>query len=852
MKKSLLIASALMLSATTTMAETLTLNGTDYEMDRLIERQIGPGTTYYRLRFPDFPLNVNMLIVDLNNPYNRIETTAGKETSNNTESLVTASQRQSYEGHRVVGGANANFWYVNASEDGCPEFVGTPRNVSVRNGKMVTESNTYRDQWTGGPMRQGAVTISFDKVMNVDYCEAPMTISGDNIGTATVHQCNKGVWHDEIGMYNSFYGTTRKFLPVQMAANGKARERAAAGDATEVILDMEEGQVWAGGQDMVFVVKEVRLDAGDGTLGDHDLALVGRGDNRTLLSKLAVGDKVTLKYSWVFNPGTDNEIIPVVEQAIGGNAMVMRNGELTDHNYNESYNSMVYSRTAYGCSADGKTLYIIVIDKSSDPVYGSSAGCNTIVMCDIARYFGCSNMANFDAGGSAEMLINGQIINRTTEGNPRSVANGWFVYSIAPEDDNTVASLAFYENYLEQPIYAASSPQIIAYNKYGAVIDYDFKDVTFSCDPSIGTCEGNVFTAGKDGAIGMLTASYGDVSVSKEMNVIASEISLLSKNLLIDSKREYPIEVVAITSGKTFTYNPADLEWTVDDTSVATIDENGVLRGIANGTTTITGRMGDFSDQATVTVEIATAAIVEIGEESLWTVKGSTGIKNATLNTTTGATTFTYATPRAPSLSFRQEVVLYSLPDDISCKFNSPLALNGITLNINTANERNAIMINLEPEGGFEANKDYDISLDLAANIDTQSIIPYPLTFNKIDFDITPNNNNKGDHTFTFGGVYAHYDTFDSVEDVTIGDELGSSGVKLLLVPNPVVAGAAVDVRAHGITNVAIYNISGTLVSSTNVEQCEAVTVAAPNVCGTYVVRANCASGNIASIMIVK
>ncbi len=115
-----------------------------------------------------------------------------------------------------------------------------------------------------------------------------------------------------------------------------------------------------------------------------------------------------------------------------GNAVVMRKGELTEHNYNEDYNSMVYSRTAYGCSEDGKTLYMIVIDKSTDPVYGKSAGCPTSVMCEIAKHFGCWNMSNFDAGGSAEMMIDYEIVNKTTEATPRPVANGWMVFSIAP------------------------------------------------------------------------------------------------------------------------------------------------------------------------------------------------------------------------------------------------------------------------------------------------------------------------------------------------------------------------------------------------------------------------------------
>lgn len=93
---------------------------------------------------------------------------------------------------------------------------------------------------------------------------------------------------------------------------------------------------------------------------------------------------------------------------------------------------MIYSRTGYGCSEDGKTLYIIVIDKSTDPTYGTSAGCNTATMCEIARYFGCYNMANFDAGGSAEMMVEGAIINTTTESTPRAVANGMMIFSVNP------------------------------------------------------------------------------------------------------------------------------------------------------------------------------------------------------------------------------------------------------------------------------------------------------------------------------------------------------------------------------------------------------------------------------------
>lgn len=49
----------------------LSLGGTDYEMQKVIDREIAPGVQYMRLRFDSYPLNVNMLKVDLSNPGNR-------------------------------------------------------------------------------------------------------------------------------------------------------------------------------------------------------------------------------------------------------------------------------------------------------------------------------------------------------------------------------------------------------------------------------------------------------------------------------------------------------------------------------------------------------------------------------------------------------------------------------------------------------------------------------------------------------------------------------------------------------------------------------------------------------------
>ena len=67
------------------------IDGTTYHADTLVHRQVGPGMINTIVRLPDFPLNVYVISVDLNNPNNRVETTYGRGIVGKTELLsVTA------------------------------------------------------------------------------------------------------------------------------------------------------------------------------------------------------------------------------------------------------------------------------------------------------------------------------------------------------------------------------------------------------------------------------------------------------------------------------------------------------------------------------------------------------------------------------------------------------------------------------------------------------------------------------------------------------------------------------------------------------------------------------------------
>ncbi len=831
--------------------ETVNLGGTDYEVVTLADREIGPGIRHTRFRLPSYPLNINVLRVDLNNPYNRIETTVANESAKGTESLVKAANRQSYSGHRAIAGANANFWVV-ASQPEQNTYTGTTRNASVRNGMIVTESNQHRDQWDGGTMRTGVVSMSTDKTAYIDYCTSYIRASSDKFSTLEVHQVNKGIHNDELAMYNKFYGATREFMPIYIDANGQYQHDQ-AGDATEVILDLAEGSEWGSNRNITLTVQEVRLNAGKGTMGSHDLALVGRGANATELAKLEVGDAVTLSYGWIYRPGEETEATPVVEQAVGGNALVMRQGELTEHNENEKYNSQVYSRTGYGCSEDGKTLYIVVIDKATDPVYGTSSGCNTAKMCEFARWLGCSYMANFDAGGSAEMLVNGRIENRTTEGTPRAVANGWLIYSIAPEDTedaNTVARLEFEAVDLQSPIYASFSPKVIAYNTYGAVIDDDFSDFTLTCSENAGTCKGNTFYAGGNAVTGTLTATYGNVSVEKPIEIVNAQMSLRIHNLLIDGVREYPMQVVSTIGSTEYGYDPSTLTWNIEDPTVATIDAAGVLKAVSEGTTAFSCKIGEFEDHGTVTVEIASAPQLVQENWNGWNVRKSTGINDVAL-TDDGLLSYTYTSPRDPNVSVTNDYCFYSLPEHIFLEFRSSAALKSITADFRTALHTKLNNITIEPANGaesFTAGTDYTVELPITEIGDPSDLAIFPLRLKSIRFNIVLDQANKGAQTINLGKLYATYSNYSGVESVA-----AETSRKMFISPNPVPASGSFEIRAERISSVRIFTTSGITVSGFECpEETDAMTLAAPDTAGAYIIQVQAHSGTYSSILIVR
>ena len=782
------------------------IDGTTYAVDTLVHRQVGPGMVNTIVRIPGYPLNVYVMEVDLNNPNNRIETTIGYNTVGRTEALANAYTRNRTATKRPVAGCNANFWVVSGNGAPWSSFqLGTPLGGVVRNDTSLVNDNTTWDWWNGGPERSAAAAITHDKTLVLGRIRWDGTITSDKLAQPLAyHNINRRAVAGDICLYGPNYTRTREFEDDWTGFNERGNNH-----TDNYYLTLAEGSGWANNAPMRFIIAGIVPDADRQTLGDYDACLTVTGDaNKAAMAALAVGDEIEVTSGWTCLDDDKLGQRPDIENMVWGNAPIMHGGELLGRNYDETYNNQVYSRTCYGSSADGKHLYLLVIDKATSPLYGQSAGCPTAVACQILQQMcpDVTEIVNMDAGGSAEMMLFGKIINTTTEGNPRAVACGWLVEAVG-EEDNEVASIAFDLHRIDLPQYSTATPRILGYNSIGELVDEDVQGVTLSCDPSLGTTSGNTFKAGGDVTGGVLMATLGEMTATVPVRIIAAQPAITLHPILIDG-RDYPIEVTATVNANTYYYDPATLDWNIGDGEVVAVTD-GVLHGLKAGTTTLACEVGEYSDDTQVTVEISSAPYLYQPWDG-WSFKGA-GAKNITIDEATGVISYTYSTNRAPYLQMTKDITLYSLPDTVGLTFNSTMPINYVQIDARNRYYTTSNFLKIDPvEGGaFEAGKDYTILLDLNALGGADNLGTYPLTIKNIKFTLDKNGT-VGDHTLALKSFYCHYPDIPQTTpgDVNTDGEVNIADVNSVI--DIILKGTggtpAADVNGDGEVNIADIN----------------------------------------------
>lgn len=731
----------------------LIIDGKNYQVDTIFRRQIGPGVVNTIVRLPSYPLNVYILETDLNNPYNRVETTMAYNTLGQTETLVNAYLRNCTTTKRPLAACNSNFWCT--IEQPYAQFEkSVPFGASVRNDTTYLNTNRLTDPWIAGPQWSGGVAIDHDKRLYLGHFLWTGTVSSSKLSdNLQFYSMNRRCIKGELSLFNVAYGRMKPF-----ADNWVSFSETGTNNTDNYYIDFIEGDGWKVNKDMKFTIKKIVKGFDCLTLGDFDACLTATGDFKEKMAVLSEGDEITINEGWMTND--EVKIFPYIENMIEGNGHVMHNGELTERNYTlnggpDNYNNVVYSRTGYGCSADGKHLYMVVIDKSTSPLYGLSSGCTTAVMCQILKGL-CplvSEITTHDAGGSAQMMVKGKVINTTTESTPRPVANGWMLMSIAPEDQ-TIASIQFAAPSLKLPAYSEFTPRLIGYNQYGDIVNENVIGFTLSCDTALGMSRGSCFVPSGGMASGILTADYQGMKATVKVSVLQGKPEIAIKPCVLVDDREWSFPAMVMLNGTAYPVDSSYALWHVGDQSVAK-HENGKLKGLKNGSTTLYCTVDGAVDSTLVKVEISDLPY-RFQSFMGWTFKGL-GASDIQL-TENGTLSFNYAASRGAYLKMNKEIVFYGLPTEIGMTFVTSMNVSKVQFNVYNSHVSAPNYQKFDNNSaGFKPGEDYTVKLDLNQLGGLEHLETYPVELKDIRFDLENKAQWNGVQTIRLKSIYAHY-----------------------------------------------------------------------------------------------
>ncbi len=142
-------------------------------------------------------------------------------------------------------------------------------------------------------------------------------------------------------------------------------------------------------------------------------------------------------------------------------------------------------------------------------------------------------------------------------------------------------------------------------------------------DGAVVTVANGVVTAVGNGTANV-TVTCGEFSDTIPVNVTTSvgELTFGKTSYTVDF--EETVDLGAdLTIGPDDAQNKDDIEWSSDNTAVATVDENGVVTGVAKGTANITVTVGNVSKTVPVTVAVPLKSIV-LSTDTVTLYKGET------------------------------------------------------------------------------------------------------------------------------------------------------------------------------------------------------------------------------------
>ncbi|MBR4722429.1 MAG: phosphodiester glycosidase family protein [Muribaculaceae bacterium] len=722
MRKCLLFIAAFFLAVVVANAKGTTVQVLDvtYDVDTLYHAKVGPGTTQTHLELTSGTkiLQVFYLTVDKRVSGIKFEAVCAKDKVAGTATTSSMAKSHSTSNKLYFAGTNGDFFTTSGNATNGSSKVGTPTTSCTVQGEPYKTSNS-----------QYQFTVDTDGVAYVGRI---------NYYTSTATCGDKACLFKGVNVASPNNGITI-YTPRYWGSTNQVTDSAEY--CQEVTARLVDGDKFLLGHTFRFEVTGTPSNAGDMVIPNDGFVIHGRGLSTTggnigardFVGGLKAGDIVEFNSICLVN---DKSVVPY--SIVSGNPKNVGGGQTLDTEGERGDASALHPRTCLGHSVTNDSIIMMVVDGRSS----ISNGVRTSQLADIMRFAHAYEATNVDGGGSSTLYTSALgVRNHGSDGQERAVGNAFFA-TVEGENvtDKTIASIDFadYGRDIVLPKYGLYTPVIYGYNQYGVLVDTDVKGFTLSCDPSLGeiTNDGTTFFGNGDG-YKAITATYNGMTASIAARVDASSPTELKyDHVLIDNYRSWDVELRSIVNGEYMPVSAEAFSWTSADNSVASITEKGTLKGVNDGSTTVTGEVEGFSGTVNVTVECPTDRFVPLFDGiDVSTIKISKSyIKDLVVSPLPDggfALDFGISSTRGPSITLTQERTLWSLPDGYRVKMNpGNCDITSITFSNTPANGR-AVKSAIKDFGTGEL-KEFGLNTDEFA--DPNDIGIYPIKFNSLAF----------------------------------------------------------------------------------------------------------------------
>lgn len=755
---------AMIASASTTWS----LWGDTYNVDTIYHAKVGPGTTQTSLIVNGpVQLRVFYTTTDITNKNLDVKHVMAGDKLAGLATVASMAKSKSKEGAQYFVGINADF-FANSKPVG-----------SAVVDKEVYYAVPWRTQWAmdkdrkiylgdmtfGGYVRKADGTSYPITAVNYDRNQDNLTIYTPKFGSST---------------YTNQYGTEVVLVPLE----------------TNGILTSGETKKWR--------VSGTPATAGNMAIPSGAVVLSGHGAGSDFVATLTDGEEVEVET--IVQMPTGEKITPV--QLASGCPMILSNGVVLNNDHLLEATPNRHPRTAIGYDETGTKMVMLVVDGRSS----ISAGAYPQVLGDIMREVGCKEAMNFDGGGSSTLYVQKLgVRNIPSEGAERTVTNGVYLISNTPTD-NEIAEIQFVDWVREMPKYGYYKPKFYGFNKYGYLVDTDLQGVKLSCSAELGEVVQNgetLFCNG--GGTHALTATYNGATATLAVSVDDKTNPIFRhEKVVLNSYDDYKIDIYGVVRGADVAIENSAFVWETSDASIATVDENGIVKGLKNGKATIKGTVGDFSEDIEVTVEIPTVHCQDVTSNEGWALEVSNLSNQSVTALSDGGIAVDYTTTasRKIYLTIAKDAQSWSRPDSLVIELN-PGTSSWKALVVNFADYRTPdALVAYEFEPKLTANEMNRISIPMSAIVDLKDMSTYPLVFKNL-YVVLSDKNGTTHHVELkkLAWIYNAVPATSAVEQVILG------GKSLILSPNPVDAGTVVKLGVNEDVKYTVTALNGAVVA---------------------------------------